>query len=97
MTRSGMVAPSPQLRTRPVKAILDFYRSDLRRGLKIILTSLVLGILSVVPLWLMNIFGPVSDTPTGAALLAMFGTIFAAGGAAIGVLWFIIELIFVRR
>lgn len=80
-----------------MKPILDFYRSDLRTGLKIIVTSLALGILSAVPLWLLDTFGPASDTPTGAALLAMFGTIFAAGGAAIGVLWLVIELIFVRR
>lgn len=80
-----------------MKPILDFYRSKLRTGLKIAITSLVIGILSAVPLWLMDTFAPTDVTPTGAALLAMFGTIAAAAGCAIGVVWLIFELIFVRR
>ena len=80
-----------------MKPILDFYRSDLRTGLKIVITSLVLGIVSAAPLWLMDSFGPADVTPTGAALVAMFGTIAAAVGAAIGLLWFVVELIFISR
>ena len=97
MNASGIVAPSAPHRIQPVNPIIKFYRSDLRTGFKIVVTSLVLGILSATPLWLMDTFGSADVTPTGAALLAMFGTIAAAGGAAIGVLWFVVELIFIRR
>lgn len=77
--------------------ILDFYRSDLRTGIKIVLTSLILGALTAAPLWLFNQFGPSDVTPTGLALTAMFGTIAGALGAAVGVVWLVIELIFYRR
>ena len=75
----------------------DFYRSDLRTGLKIVFTCLVVGILSATPLWLVSTFGPEDTTPTALALVAMFGTIFAGLGAVIGTVWLIIELIFIRK
>ncbi|KAA3650106.1 MAG: hypothetical protein DWQ11_17645 [Proteobacteria bacterium] len=77
--------------------ISNFYRSDVRTGIKIVLTSLVLGTLTAAPLWFFNQFGPDDVTPTGLALTAMFGTIAGALGAAIGVLWWVVELIFRRR
>ncbi|MBT0959567.1 hypothetical protein [Denitromonas iodatirespirans] len=77
--------------------ILNFYRSDVRTGIKIVLTSLVLGTLTAAPLWLFNQFGPTDVTPTGLALTAMFGTIAGAFGVAIGVVWLVVELIVRRR
>ncbi|MCB1960070.1 MAG: hypothetical protein KDE68_06040 [Rhodocyclaceae bacterium] len=77
--------------------IADFYRSDLRTGLKIVFTCLAAGILSAAPLWLFSLFGPADDTPTNLALIAMFGTIFAGLGAAIGAVWLVVELIFIRK
>lgn len=80
-----------------MKFVLDFYRSGLRTGLKIIITGVLLGGLCALPLWLIDALGTPGGTPTGASLLALFGTIAAAVGVAIGVLWLIVELIFVRR
>ncbi|TVO63063.1 hypothetical protein [Denitromonas ohlonensis] len=77
--------------------ILNFYRSDVRTGIKIVLTSLILGTLTAVPLWLFTQFGSTDVTPTGLALTAMFGTIAGAFGAAIGVVWWIVEVIVRRR
>ena len=80
-----------------MKSIRNFYRGDLPTGLKIILSCLVLGILCAAPIWLVGRFGPADAMPTGLALVAMFGTIGAAIGTAIGVFWLVLELIFRRR
>ncbi len=77
--------------------ILAFYRSPTRTGVKILVTSLVLGALTALPLWLVMQFGPADASATELALLAMFGTIGGLVGAAIGVVWLLIELIIKRR
>lgn len=80
-----------------MKLILAFYRSGLRTGLKIVVTSVVLGALCAAPLSLIEALGATGSAPTGTALLALFGTIAAAAGIAIGLLWLLVELVFVRR
>lgn len=68
--------------------ICRFYRSQAPTGAKIIVTSLMLGVLSTVPLWAS--LGLAGDGATTPALLAMFGTIFAGMGAALGAVWLVI-------
>jgi hypothetical protein len=80
-----------------LKFVLVFFRSRLRTGLKIVITSLVLGALCAFPLWLIDALGTGTGTPTGTALLALFGTIAAGVGVAVGLVWLLVELIFVRR
>lgn len=70
--------------------IRRFYRSTAPTGAKIIVTSLMLGVLSTVPLWSSLWLGLAGDGATAPALLAMFGTIFAAMGATVGALWLVI-------
>ena len=77
--------------------ISAFYRSERRTGLKIIVTSVVLGALCATPLSLIEALGATSEAPTGAALLALFGTIAAAAGIAIGLVWLIVELLVARH
>jgi len=76
--------------------IRRFYRSNTPTGAKIIVTSLMLGVMSTVPLWLSLWTGLAGDGATTPALLAMFGTIFAGLGAAFGALWLVVSR-FVRR
>ncbi|QID17251.1 hypothetical protein G3580_06090 [Nitrogeniibacter mangrovi] len=80
-----------------MKAIVNFYRSPARTGIKILVTSLVLGTLSALPLWLTLQFGDADGGATRVALLAMFGTLAGGLGAIVGVLWFGLELVFRRR
>jgi len=82
---------------RLVNPISSFYRSATPTGIKILLTSLVLGTLSALPLWLAARFGPEDSGATGVALVAMFGTIAGALGTAIGLLWLAIEWLARRR
>jgi len=79
-----------------MKFVLAFYRSELRTGLKIIVTCVVLGALCAAPLSLINALGTTGGAPTGTALLALFGTIAAAAGIAFGLVWLLVELIFLR-
>lgn len=77
--------------------ITAFYRSNARTGLKIVLTSLLLGTLSALPLWLTIQFSPTDSGATGVALVAMFGTIAGALGTAIGLVWLAIAWLARRR
>ena len=77
--------------------ITAFYHSNARTGLKIVVTSLLLGTLSALPLWLTIQFSPDDSGATGVALAAMFGTIAGAAGTAIGLIWLAIELIARKR
>jgi len=97
VSRARVLSAPRFFRKLAVNPITDFYRSDVRTGIKIVLTSLILGTLTAVPLWLFTQFGAADVTPTGLALTAMFGTIAGAFGAAIGVVWWIIEVIVRRR
>jgi len=77
--------------------ILRFYRSATPTGAKIIVTCLILGILSTVPLWLTMWLGLADDGATRPAIIAMFGTIFCALGTAFGALWLLVEWLLRRR
>lgn len=68
-----------------------------RTGLWIVLVSLLLGTLSVVPLWLVSQSGGGEDGATGPALVALFGTLAGGLGAAIGLVWWLIEAWLRRR
>lgn len=77
--------------------ICRFFRGPTPVGAKIIVTSLTLGILSTVPLWLTLWLGLSGDGATRPALLAMFGTIVGGIGATLGALWLVVNWLWRRR
>ncbi|WP_230971200.1 hypothetical protein [Nitrogeniibacter aestuarii] len=77
--------------------ICRFYRSATPTGAKIIVTCLMLGVLSTVPLWLSLGFGLAGEGAATPGVIAMFGTIFSGLGAAIGALWLVVSWLWRRR
>ncbi|MDX5374404.1 MAG: hypothetical protein LPK43_01255 [Gammaproteobacteria bacterium] len=73
--------------------IAEFFRSELHIGLKVLVTSLVLGMLSWMPLLLYILVGPADGNPIGLGLLAMAGTLLAVLGMGVGLLWWVFGLL----
>lgn len=69
----------------PVKRHLEcFYASDIRLSLKIIATSLAIGVLGALPLLTYVAAGPADGNPVGLGLLAMGSVLLAQGGLMAG-------------
>lgn len=70
-----------------IKRHLDrFYASDVRLSLKIIATSLVVGVLGALPLLMYVAAGPADGNPVALGFLAMGSVLLAQGGLMAGLL-----------
>lgn len=70
----------------------NFYRSEIRLSLKIIATSLAVGVLAAAPLLVYVAIGPADGNPVGLGLLAMLGVLLAQAGLIAGLLHLAWEL-----
>jgi hypothetical protein len=88
----GIAGVNPRV-ARLGQYVADFYRSDIRTGLKIIVTSLAVCGITILPLLLYVVFGPAGGNPVGLGLLAMIGWVAIAFGVPVGVVWLLYELV----
>lgn len=61
-----------------------FYRSEIRLSLKIIATSLAVGVIGALPLLSYVAFGPADGNPIGLGMLALLGVFTAQTGLIAG-------------
>ena len=69
-----------------IAILRSFYRSEIRLSLKIIATSLAVGVLASLPLLLYVLVGPAGGNPIGLGLLAMLGILAGQAGLVAGLL-----------
>ncbi|MDZ7736612.1 MAG: hypothetical protein U5P41_11295 [Gammaproteobacteria bacterium] len=80
-----------------MNALVRFLRSDTPTGLKIMLISVIIALISMLPLFVYILVGPADGNPIGLGLLAFFGMFAGLLGCLIGMLWLVLYVIKNRR